>query len=68
MCSAYIELKSSANVWCVFQTESNPIPNDSLTYVDYQTSMVRLAKQIARTAQDMVRSFSTVLIEYTQYC
>ena len=40
----------------MFQTESNPMPNDSLTYVDYQTSMVRLAKQIARTSQDMVGS------------
>lgn len=29
-------------------------PKDGLSFVDYQTDMVKLAKQIARTAQEMV--------------
>lgn len=29
-------------------------PTDGLSFVDYQTDMVKLAKQIARTAQEMV--------------
>ncbi len=38
-----------------FQTEERITLDDHASYVDFQTNMVRLAKQLARTAQDMVR-------------
>jgi len=36
------------------KTEERIAPTDNIAFVDYQTDMVRLAKQIARIAQDMV--------------
>ena len=38
-----------------FQTDERVKVNEHVSFVDHQTNMVRLAKQIARTAQDMVR-------------
>ena len=38
-----------------FQTDERVKVNEHVSFVDHQTTMVRLAKQIARTAQDMVR-------------
>ena len=41
------------------KTEDKLTPNDKMAYVDFQTRMVRLAKQIAQYAQDMVGKAST---------
>lgn len=41
-------------LWMMLQTEERILVPDSVSYVDFQTSMVRLAKQIAKHAQDMV--------------
>ena len=38
----------------VSQTDSCGVPNGNMSYVDFQTNIVQLAKQIARTAQEMV--------------
>jgi len=40
-------------VLCV-KTDERPSIGEDTTFVDYQTNLVRLAKQIARTAQEMV--------------
>ena len=39
--------------WLLQAEEHVAVPS-SASYVDYQTNMVRLAKDIARAAQDMV--------------
>lgn len=41
----------------MLQTEERILVPDSVSYVDFQTSMVRLAKQIAKHAQDMVSGY-----------
>ena len=41
-----------------FQTDERVEIREGASYVDYQTNMVKLAKNIARTAQDMVRTSS----------
>ena len=38
----------------MFQTDERIEAKQGLGYVDYQTNMVKLAKNIAKTAQDMV--------------
>ena len=43
-----------------FQADERITVNEHISFVDHQTNMVRLAKQIARTAQDMVCGLSSV--------
>ena len=45
----------------IFQTDERIQINEHVSFVDHQTNMVRLAKQIARTAQDMVRHWLSSL-------
>lgn len=42
------------NAYGYFQTDERIEVKQGLGYVDYQTNMVKLAKNIAKTAQDMV--------------
>ena len=45
-----------------FQTDERVKVNEHVSFVDHQTNMVRLAKQIARTAQDMVRHLFSLFL------
>jgi len=54
-------------LWFVlFQTDERPSIGEDTTFVDYQTNLVRLAKQIARTAQEMVRRDSRAKVHLAQ--
>ena len=50
-----LEKNPVQNTYCVvFQTDERVEIREGASYVDYQTNMVKLAKNIAREAQDMV--------------
>ncbi|XP_025081470.1 talin-1-like isoform X4 [Pomacea canaliculata] len=43
----------------IARTEEHMVTSETVSFVDHQTNMVRLAKQIARTAQDMIGKSTT---------
>ncbi|XP_064596457.1 talin-1-like [Liolophura sinensis] len=47
----------------ITRTDETIMVSESASYVDYQTNMVKIAKQIARTAQDMVGKSGTNVAE-----
>ena len=49
-------------MWLLFeQIDEHASISEESSFVDYQTNLVRLAKQIARTAQEMVITFKIIM-------
>lgn len=58
-----VSVMCTVNFVLFTQTDERISVTEDTSFVDYQTNLVRLAKQIARTAQDMV-----IMCSYESFC